>query len=326
MQNFQKILAVIQARFSSGIFAALSSAVFLGISPVFAKLSLQAGFTPLAVVALRTSFAAGLLLLIFIIFYRRFLYIFPVGLIGCIMAGAINGFGSLLYFQAINRLDISVAQLLYSLYPFFVAIWLVLDNEPLSRLTKIRILLAITAVLLLTTVQRDNTVDLTGALMMIGASLLYALHLPINQRVLFEVPAPTVTLYTLLSMSAVVLPAYFIFDFTLPTSPNTNWFPLLGLTIATFISRISLFFGVKRIGGMQTALLGLSELFVTLFFGHLLLNDTLTTMQWIGAFLLGVSLFMINFEQPIPPKRGASGWLSWIRSPTLPKDFWRTFE
>ena len=47
---------------------------------------------------------------------------------------------------------------------------------------------------------------------MLGAAALYALHLPINQRVLYEVPAPTVTLYTLLAMSAVVVPAYLVFD------------------------------------------------------------------------------------------------------------------
>ena len=54
--------------------------------------------------------------------------------------------------------------------------------------------------------------------MMIGAAVLYAMHLPINQRVLYEVPAPTVALYTLLSMSAVVIPAYLLFDRAWPSA------------------------------------------------------------------------------------------------------------
>ncbi len=91
--------------------------------------------------------------------------------------------------------------------------------------------------------------------MMIGASILYAMHLPINQRVLFEVPAPTVALYTLLAMSAVVVPAYFLFDRAWP-SANVPWQPVAGLTFVTIFSRIALFLGVKKIGGMQTALLG----------------------------------------------------------------------
>ena len=51
--------------------------------------------------------------------------------------------------------------------------------------------------------------------MLIGSAM-YALHLPINQRVLYDVPAPTVTVYTLLAMSFIVIPVYFIFDRSWP--------------------------------------------------------------------------------------------------------------
>jgi len=44
---------------TEGIFSALSSAAFLGISPVFGKLAINLGFSPLAVAALRTSMAQG---------------------------------------------------------------------------------------------------------------------------------------------------------------------------------------------------------------------------------------------------------------------------
>ena len=103
---------------------------------------------------------------------------------------------------------------------------------------------------------------------MLGAAAMYALHLPINQRVLYEVPAPTVTLYTLLAMSAVVVPAYLIFDRQIPSS-NLNWGPLFGLSLMTSLSRLALFLGIKRIGGMQTALLGLAELLVTILFSFI---------------------------------------------------------
>ncbi len=142
-----------------------------------------------------------LLLLIVAIFKRSFLYIFPIGLAGCVLAGVINGVGSLFYYLALDRLSASLGQLLYSLYPFFVAIWLILDHQPPSWLTMLRLSIATAAVLLLTNVPGTH-VDPVGVVMMLVAAILYALHLPINQRVLYEVPAPTVTLYTLLSMSA----------------------------------------------------------------------------------------------------------------------------
>jgi drug/metabolite transporter (DMT)-like permease len=315
----------LQKKQTAGIFAAFSSAVFLGMAPVFGKLAITLGFSPFAVVALRTGFAAGILLLVFILFYRQYLYIFPVGLVGCGLAGATNGLGSLLYYLALQRLDASIGQLLYSLYPFFVALWLILDHQPPSRLTLFRVGLATIAVLLLTSVPKAS-VDMVGVLMMLGASILYAMHLPINQRVLFEVPAPTVALYTLLAMSAIVIPAYLIFDRAWPQA-NIPWQPVAGLTFVTIFSRIALFLGVKKIGGMQTALLGLAELLVAILFSHLLLGESLNPLQWLGALGLGASLTLVMYENPNPPTHsGKTGWLSWIRAPGLPKDIFGPYE
>jgi drug/metabolite transporter (DMT)-like permease len=310
---------------TAGIIAAFSSAVFLGFAPVFGKLAITEGFTPFAVVALRTGFAAAILFIVISLFYRQYLYIFPVGLVGCMLAGTINGLGSLLYYLALERLDASLGQLLYSLYPFFVALWLILDHQPPSRLTFFRIALATIAVLLLTSVP-GRSVDVTGVIMMIGAAVLYAMHLPINQRVLYEVPAPTVALYTLLAMSAVVIPAYFIFDRAWPAA-NIPWAPVAGLTFVTVFSRIALFLGVKKIGGMQTALLGLAELLIAIVFSNILLGESLSLLQWMGALGLSVSLILVMYEQQSPPTHGGkTGWLSWIRAPGLPKDIFGPYE
>lgn len=310
---------------TAGILAAFSSAIFLGMAPVFGKLAITLGFTPFAVVALRTGFAAAIMFLAIALFFRQYLYIFPVGLLGCGLAGVTNGLGSLLYYLALQRLDASVGQLLYSLYPFFVALWLILDHQPPSRLTLFRVALATIAVLLLTNTS-DHAVDTTGVLMMIGASILYAMHLPINQRVLYEVPAPTVALYTLLAMSAVVIPTYLIFDRAWPAE-NVPWAPIIGLTFVTVFSRIALFLGVKKIGGMQTALLGLAELLIAIFFSSILLGENLTISQWLGALGLGISLILVMYEKPTPPTHsGKTGWLSWIRAPDLPKDVFGPYE
>lgn len=314
-----------QKKQTVGVLAAFSSAIFLGFAPVFGKLAITLGFTPFAVVALRTGFAAGLLLLVIALFYRQYLYIFPVGLIGCGLAGAINGFGSLLYYLALQRLDASVGQLLYSLYPFFVALWLILDHQPPSRLTIFRVGLASIAVLLLTNVS-NSSVDPIGVTMMIGAAILYAMHLPINQRVLYEVPAPTVALYTLLAMSAIVIPAYLLFDRAWPAN-DVPWLPVAGLTFVTIFSRIALFLGVKKIGGMQTALLGLAELLIAIIFSHILLGENMSLLQWLGAVGLGVSLVLVMYENAPPPTHsGTTGWLSWIRAPDLPKDIFGPYE
>ena len=308
---------------TTGINAALASAFFLGLAPVFGKAAMGPDkFSPLAVVALRTGMAALLLFLIMAIFNRKFIYIYPAGLLGCALAGGINGLGSIFYYIGLSRLNASVAQMLYALYPFFVAIWLRLDHQPSSRLTMLRIILAcLSAVLLIWA--GTGTIDLVGVAFMLISAALYAFHIPINQRVLFDVPAPTVTLYTLIAMSVIVIPAYLIFDRSFPTG-NTPWLPVLGLTAVTFFSRLLLFTGVKHIGGMQTALLGLGELLVAILFSHLLLKETLATIQWIGMAGLAISLLLVWFEKPTThPPTHPHGLLSFLQPPDFPDDFYK---
>ena len=307
---------------STGINAALISAFFLGLAPVFGKAAMGADkFSPFAVVALRTSMAALLLLLIMAIFKKQFLYIYPAGLIGCALAGIVNGVGSVFYYIGLSKLNASVAQMLYALYPFFVAFWLQLDKQSLSKLTIFRIAVASMSAFLLAR-GNANHIDLWGVFCMLIAAALYALHLPINQRVLYDVPAPTVTMYTLIAMSAVVIPTYFIFDRSWP-SADPPWTPVLALTAVTFCSRLLLFLGVKHIGGMQTALLGLGELLVAITFSHLLLNESLTQLQWLGTAGLGVSLLLVWFERPPQHPLHTHGLLSWIQPPDFPADFYK---
>jgi drug/metabolite transporter (DMT)-like permease len=304
---------------SKGIFAALASAIFLGMSPVFGKQAILAGLPWQGVVAIRTTLAALLLLVVVLIFNRSYLYIYPAGLLGCILAGGINGIGSLFYYAALGRVDASLGQLLYSMYPVFLVIWLWIDRQPPTRLTLFRLTLVVPALLLLTRTA-NMEVDMWGVLMMLIAAGLYAMHLPINQRVLFEMPAPTVTLYTLLSMSAVVVPAFLLSGAKILPAIQTAWPAVLGLTLVTFLSRITLFFGVKHLGGMQTAILGLGELLVTIVVSHLWIGERLNIYQWAGAMLLMVSLALVIFEKPARRSWGKESWLSWIRPPRLPDD------
>ena len=297
----------------------MSSAVFLGVLPVFGRWAILNGFSPLAVVTLRTCMASAILFIIMAIFRPQFLYIFPVGLIGCILAGIINGLGSLLYYMALGDLPASLGQLLYAVYPLLVALFSVLDKQPLSRLTVLRIMLAAAAILLLTVGSSGGAhpPSLHAILMMIGAAALYALHIPINQRVLYEIPAPTVTVYTLLAMSLVTLPFYLIFDRQWPAA-NVSWWPVISLTIVTFISRLTLFMGVKHIGGIQTAILGLGELFVTIILSYYFLHETLTAIQICGAIILGISLLLIALEKhDHQRKHPKGGWLAWIHPPEV---------
>lgn len=316
---------------TKGISSAILSAIFLGLAPVFGKQAMLLGLPPLAVVAIRTVLATLLLFLVMVTFYRPFLYIYPAGLLGCLIAGWINGIGSLFFYSAIGRLDASLGQLIYSLYPLFIVIWLSLDNQPPNRLTLFRLFLTVPALFLLIQVEGAN-IDLVGVLQMLIAAALYALHIPINQRVLRDMPAPTVTLYTLLAMSAIVVPTYLFSGSATIQQTNSLGFtasiglfgwPILGITLVTFLSRITLFLGVKHLGGMQTAFLGLGETLITVVFAHLWLGERFTNQQWIGALLLLLSLSLISLEKTKEKQTIPGGFLNWLQPNKITSETWR---
>jgi len=294
-----------------GVAIAISSAGLIGLTPIFGKLAIQAGMFSISVVAARTAAAAMLLFVVMLLFQRKYLYIFPVGFVGCMIAGSLNGLGSLFFYLGLARVDAGLSQMLFSLYPLFVAFLLFLDGLKHSKITLLALLFSIPAVYFLT---RASTVgiDLHDALYPLLAGLFYALHIPINQRVLYEAPPPTVTLYTLFAMTMVVVPAELIFSPTVFSVPEPALLPLIGLTLVTFFSRLALFSGVKSIGGMRTSLLGLGQVLVTVSVAYIWLGESLTLYQWLGALLLTTALILVGTDSPIASPLRSRGWLRWF--------------
>ena len=304
-----------EARHVQGVSAALLSAAVLGLTPIFGKQAMLANVPWQSVVMLRTVIAVATLWIAYALFWRRYLYIYPVGFVACMLAGLINGLGSLMYYNGLNRLDAALAQMLYTLYPLFLTLFSRLDGHPTPRFTLFRLALAIFAVYLLKWTGAGHP-DLVGGLLMIGSGALYALHLAVNQRVLYDVPAPTVTIYTLTAMAVTVVVAYGLSGSPALPATAAGWQPVLLLTVATIISRLMLFTGVKHLGGLQTALLGLSELLITVMGALLLLGEQLTLTQWLGAALLAASVLLVSREKSLgglpPPKPWLQIFTAWF--------------
>ena len=74
---------------------------------------------------------------------------------------------------------------------------------------------------------------------------------------------------------------------------------MLGLAAVTVFSRLTLFLGVKQLGSIQTALLGVTEILVAVVLSIAILGEQLVARQWLGAAILISSLILIIFEPGI---------------------------
>ena len=286
-----------------GLLSTITASFFLGWAPIIGKIAYGSGVPPLTLVSFRTIVAALLLWGVFILLRPGEIKISLRDLVGCVGVGAVNGFGSLLYYTSLDRLDASRASLLNTLYPLWVVLFLFASGQPLTPLTMARLGLSMGGVFLLTRA-RPGEIDWLGVMLMIASSATYGWHLVLGQWVLADVPSRTAALYILTSMAAVVGGARLLQRTPLESISFQGWSSILALGLTTALSRLAMFSALERLGGVETSLAGLLELMISLLLAYLLLGERLTLVQWVGGLLLVISLILMFRDRGLQLARG----------------------
>ncbi len=251
------------------------------------KFAYQAQVQPLTLAALRTWVAAILLWLVYILFWRNRLRLTLKDILSCLAVGMFNGLGSLLYYNGLERIDASRAALLSALYPVWVVIYLAASGQPIRTLTLGRLAVSLIGAALVTSPGSiTNVADYLGVMLMIASAAINGWYLVMGQWVLADVPARSATLYIITGMALTVGIARAATGEPLQAISTSGWTAILALGLTTALSRMATFLSLEKLGGVQTAILNLTELAVSLTLAFVFLGDRLTWLQWLGAVLL----------------------------------------
>jgi drug/metabolite transporter (DMT)-like permease len=285
---------------TQGIVAAFLTPLFLGVAPIFGKFAINAGADPFSVAAARTVIAVALLWGVYGLFFRKYIYIYPAGLLGCIVVGTINGIGSLFFYGGLNLLDASLSQLLNGMYLVIALLLTRLGGEQIDRRTAVRVGLAMIAIVMITGLGAQP-LNFLGVGLMLANALMFAGTVILSQFVLREMPAPTAALYILSTMAVIVVMAWAGVGRPLTGDVISAAFPsivLLGVTTA--LSRLTLFASVQVFGSLRTAIIAVAEIGVALGLAYFVLGDRLTAPQVAGIALLMISLLLIRTKDLTP--------------------------
>ncbi len=291
-------------RRSLGIYSGILGSFLLGWAPILGKFAYRYGITPMTLASLRTLVAAIFLMIVYLILWPRLFLIPWRSLLYCLMIGAINGVGSLFYYSGLGRLDASRASLLSSLYAVWVVVFLGASGQAITRLTIFRLGASLVGALL---VQAPWTVtnpsDHLGAMLMIASAALNGWYMVMGQWILADVPARSATLYIITGMALTVSAARLLGGAPLETVTVPGWQAIVALGLTTALSRVAMFFSMERLGGVQTAILNLLEMVVSLALAMALLGEMLSGSQWLGAVLLvgGTSLARRDVQRGAAP-------------------------
>lgn len=278
----------------SGILVALSTPFFLGVAPIWGKLAIHAGADSFTVAALRTVIAALLLWVVYGLFFRRYLYIYPAGLLGCIVVGAVNGVGSLFYYSGLRYIDATMVQLVNGTYLIFAVLLSRLGGEKITGRVWLRVAISMAALFLLTGFA-DKPINWLGVGLLLANALMFAGTMILSQYVLYEMPPATAALYIISTMAVVVVFVWAAVGqrMTLETT-QTVIVPIALLGVTTALSRLAMFSGVKILGSLQTAVMAIGEIGVALALAYIVLGERLTPIQWVGVGVLTSSLLLVR--------------------------------
>ncbi|MBC7250705.1 MAG: DMT family transporter, partial [Anaerolineae bacterium] len=182
-------------------------------------------------------------------------------------------------------------------------VFLTASGQPVRLLTLARLGLAIGGVYLLTGTGAQEP-DWLGAMLMMASAATYGWHLVMGQWVLADVPSRTATPYILSAMAATVGIARVLQGGSLEHIPLAGWEAVVVLGITTALSRVLMFAGLQRLGGIEAALVSLLELLISLGLAFFLLGERLTLLQWIGGGVLVVSIFLGEWEEDVKSAAG----------------------
>jgi drug/metabolite transporter (DMT)-like permease len=273
----------------SGINSSLLASFLLGWAPILGKLAYRADVDPMTLAALRTIVAAGFLWLVYVLFWRWRIRLPYRAILSCVLVGAINGIGSLFYYNGLNRLDASRASLLGAMYPVWVVIFLSASGQSIRGLTLVQLAGSMLGAFLVTSSWRsDNPTDYLGAMLMIASAAVNGWYIVMGQWVLADVPSQSGTPYILTGMAAIVVLARVVTGdpITGGSISLAGWRAIGALGMTTALSRLAMFFSIEKVGGVQTAILSLIELAISLTLAFIFLGDRLLWYQWMGAVLL----------------------------------------
>lgn len=277
-----------------GVVMALLTPIFLGVAPIFGKMAIRGGADAFGVAALRTIVAIMVLWVVYGLFFRRFIFANPAALMGCITIGAVNGVGALFYYSGLVLLDAGLVQLINGMYLVVAVVLIHLRGARVDGRTMLRVGLAVTALVVLTTLG-ERQVNLLGVGLMLGSALMFAGTLVLGQFVLYEVPPQTMALYALSTMAIIVTMAWL--SVGQPLTPEVAAIaipPIIILGITTALSRLAMYASVKFLGGIQTAIMAVAEIAVALVLSAFILGERLTSAQWAGVALLIISLLLVR--------------------------------
>jgi drug/metabolite transporter (DMT)-like permease len=288
----------------------LFGSLFFAISSIPAKIAMEAGLSAWRLTQIRTT---GAFLILFLYVYtknkkslrikRKELPILIVfGLFGF---AAVN----LLYFLAIQRLNVGIALIIEFTAPIWVVLWLrFIQKRIVSKLMWWGLVIGLTGLVLIAQVWRGLTLDGLGVLFALLCAFALAIYFLVGEK-LVGVKSSEATMAWGLGVSSAffaIIQPWWTFPFeqlqsviqltgrfsqiSLPTYYLVFWVIVFGTAVPYFL----VLTGLRGLSAATTSAIGMSEPVFGGIFAWIFLYEKLNFIQSLGAIVVLVGIYLAN--------------------------------
>ena len=274
------------------IFSTVLAGVLWGIISIFLKNLVNAGFTSMHVLAMRSVLSA-LFMFIFLLFKnKKLLKIELRDLWMFVGTGVISlTFFSVCYFHTIIESGASVAVILLYTSPIFVLLLsALLFKEKITKFKIIALVLTFAGCILVSGAGGENHLSLKGFLIGLCAGLGYALYSIFSRFALKKYDLLTVTFYTFLFSSVSAVPLSNAAAM-IPRLNSTSVLLLCGIAlVCTVLPYIFYTYGLTGLENSKAAIFVTVEPLVGTLVGILLWHEEITLFKAFGILLIFTAL------------------------------------
>ena len=279
------------------VFILVSGAAF-GLLPLFARTAYDHGAEPLGMLTARFVISAvGLVVIRLVVERGRPLPSRPL-LLRLLGLGALGyAVQSSFYFWGIDRIDVSLATVIFYSYPVMVTIAArVVFGDRLSRASLACLGVVVAGVVL--TAGQVGSGSVWGVAAMLAAAAWYTGYILVSSRTIQSVGALTSLTIVMIGAAAVHLAALPLHRSAIPSDALGWWAAVGSAVVSTFIGMGFFFAGFARLNPATAAILSTTEPVVSVMVGVFVYSEALTTSRTIGAFavLAGVAA-MAHFSR-----------------------------
>ena len=275
----------------------LVAAVSFSVADILLKVVFSSGMDVLSLASLRG--------VIVVVFFMLWLRVQPPRVrhsnrerwiaLGIGVLFSVTMFGLL---QSVALLPVSIAILAYFIYPLLTG--LAGAATGVDRVGWRALLAALAAFIGLGLMLGFNLDELAplGLASAFIAAVARVVTLLLTRAYLNRTDARLTTWYSMVPSTALYLVALAVLGtYSLPAS-GAGWAAFAGVTITTTLSTLMIYISASRIGPVRTALIMNLEPLLTTLFSMLLLGETLTLIQGVGAGIMIASLVAFQLMRP----------------------------